>query len=328
MRLGSYTLRSHFLLAPIAGVTDLHFRRLALGLGAGLAPTELVSAEGLARGSARTLRYLERDPALERPFCVQLFGAEPERMVLGALAARDAGAEIIDINMGCPVPKVTRSGAGSALMLAPERAAKLVEAVATATGLPVTAKLRSGWEAGKINAPELSQLLEEAGAAAVAIHARTKSQGYGGTADWSVIARVKERVRIPVIGNGDVRSPADARRMFETTGCDAVMVGRAAIGNPWIFRELLGGPAPSREERHATVRAHLEAHVGHYESELAGLRSFRQTLAAYAAGLHGASLFRETIMTAEGLTEVLNAVDTFFLPNRSDSACALGKLCP
>src|SRR5581483_7472010 len=180
---------------------------------------------------------------------VQLFGGDPGQMAEAAVSAREAGAELIDINMGCPVPKVTRNCAGSALLQRPELAAQLVEAMAAKSRLPITVKIRAGWDASSINAPEMARRLEGAGAAAVALHARTRAQGYSGRADWGLIARVKQAVSIPVIGNGDVRSPADAARLMRQSGCDAVMVGRAALGYPWIFRELVGGEPPTAEER-------------------------------------------------------------------------------
>jgi len=258
--IGPHVLANPWILAPMAGVSEMPFRLLALELGAGLAPTELVSSAGLVRASARTRKYLRHGPE-ERPFTVQLFGGDPGLMAEAGLLARAAGAEVLDINMGCPVPKVTRNGAGSALLCHPERAAELVAALVRATGLPVTAKIRAGWDSTRINAPEVARALEGAGASAVALHPRTRAQGYSGAADWRLITAVKEAVRIPVIGNGDVRSPDDARRMREQTGCDAVMVGRAALGNPWIFRELGGGPPATALERCQLVARHFRAHL-------------------------------------------------------------------
>ena len=294
----------------MAGVSEMPFRVLAQELGAGLCPTELVSSAGLVRASARTRRYLRHDP-IERPFAVQLFGGDPAQMADAARLAREAGADILDINMGCPVPKVTRNGAGSALLCQPERAAEIVRAVGTA-GLPVTVKIRSGWDAARINAPEVAQALEAAGAAAIALHARTRAQGYSGVADWGLIARVKTAVRIPVIGNGDVRSVADARRLIAETGCDAVMIGRGALGNPWIFRELGGGAAPSAEERLALIARHFREQLAFVGDALHGVRQFRKHLLWYARGLRGASAFRSLAVTLEEPTEVLRALEGFF----------------
>jgi nifR3 family TIM-barrel protein len=295
----------------MAGVSERPFRVLAREMGASLAPTELVSAAGLIRNSGRSRKFLARDPS-ERPFCVQLFGGDAALMAEASIRAREAGADILDINMGCPVPKVTKNGAGSALLCHPERAAELVSAMRVASGLPVTVKIRAGWDSRSVNAPEVAQALEAAGAAAVALHARTRAQGYSGHSDWTLIARVKAAVRIPVIGNGDVRSPDDAARMMRETGCDAVMVGRAALGYPWIFRELRGGEAPTAEERCTVVRRHFEEHLELVGDELHGIRQFRKHLLWYARGLRGAAAFRSRAMTLEGRSEILDAVERFF----------------
>jgi nifR3 family TIM-barrel protein len=311
MQLGPFVLPTPYWLAPMASASEAPFRQIAMQMGASLAPTELLSAEGLARRSAPTLRLLRHDPALERPFCVQLFGSNPLRMAVAAKIAQDHGAQIVDLNMGCPVPKITRSGAGAALMRDPARAAAIVSAMARATGLPITVKIRSGWDSSTVNAPEVARALEEAGACAIAVHARTRAQGYGGAADWSVIARVRQAVKTAVIGNGDVADRAGAERMRSQTGCDAVMIGRAALGNPWIFRELLGGPPPTSEERRATVLRHLEAHLALYSSQQAGLHSFRQTLIWYARGLRGAGQFRSLITGLEELEKIREEIERF-----------------
>ncbi|MHB1845374.1 MAG: tRNA dihydrouridine synthase DusB [Deltaproteobacteria bacterium] len=310
LRLGPHALKNPWILAPMAGVSELPFRVIAKELGAALCPTELVSSAGLVRASARTKKYLRRDPS-ERPFCVQLFGGDPGQMAEAAAMAREAGADALDINMGCPVPKVTKNGAGSALLCQPERAAEIVRAVGTA-GLPVTVKIRAGWDASRVNAVEVALGLEGAGAAWVAIHARTRAQGYSGRADWSLIGKVKAALRIPVIGNGDVVRPLDARRMMAETGCDAVMIGRGALGNPWIFRELCGGPAPTPEERLALVLRHFDAHLAFVGDLGAGVRQFRKQLLWYAHGLRGASAFRQRAVTLDDPGEVRAAIEAFF----------------
>jgi nifR3 family TIM-barrel protein len=321
MQLGPHTLPNPWILAPMAGVSEMPFRSMALELGAGLCPTELVSSAGLVRASARTRKYL-RHSAIERPFCVQLFGGDAAQMSQAAWLAKAAGADILDINMGCPVPKVTRNGAGSALLCDPNRAAEIVRAVAVA-GLPVTAKIRAGWDQSRINAPEVAKALEGAGASAVALHPRTRAQGYSGSADWRLIARVKAAVRIPVVGNGDVKSPADARRMIAETGCDAVMIGRAALGNPWIFRELLGGAPASADERRAMVLRHFHEQIafvgGGTGDELHGVRNFRRHLLWYAHGLRGAAAFRSRAVTLDRADEVIEAVEAFF----GDEGCVV-----
>lgn len=311
-RLGPLLLKNRFILAPMAGVSEQPFRELALELGAGLAPTELVSANGLIRASARTAKYLRHGPT-EKPFIVQLFGGEPEVMAQAAVLAREAGADAIDINMGCPVPKVTRSGAGSALLCDPKRAASIVRACREATGLPVFAKIRAGWDANSLNFCEVGLALEEAGVAALALHPRTRAQGYSGRADWSRIAALKKALRhTPVVGNGDVCSREDARRMEEETGCDAVMVGRAALGNPWLFRELLGGAPPSPAERCALVLRHFEAHLAFVGREPEAVRQFRKHAGWYAHGLTGAAAFRARVNTLETAEPVREIVREFF----------------
>ncbi len=312
MRIGPYELKNRWILAPMAGISEMPFRTLAFRLGAALCPTELVSAEGLMRASNRTMRYLRFDPRWERPFSVQVFGGNADVLAEASKVARDHGAEIIDINMGCPVPKVTKSGSGCALMSDPARAGEVVAKIAAATGLPVTAKIRAGIDARSINCVEVGLALQDAGCEAVAIHPRTRTQGYAGSADWSLIKALKDALRIPVIGNGDVKSVADAHRMLEETGCDAVMIGRGALGNPWLFRELEGGPGPTAAERHELVMEHFEAHVAFCGDERRAVRQFRKHLGWYAKGLAGSSSFRSDAMQIEPAAELAAALDTYF----------------
>ena len=313
LALGPYQLRNPYVLAPMAGVSEMPFRVLAFKMGAALCPTELVSAQGLFRANSRTIRYLRHDKEIEKPYSLQIFGGEPEVMARAAQIGKEWGAQIIDINMGCPVKKVTKTGAGSALLCDPPRAARIVAQIREATSLPVTAKIRSGWDANSHNYIEVAGALEDAGCAALAIHPRTRAQGYSGFADWRAIAELKKRIRrMPIIGNGDVRSPADARRMRETTGCDFVMIGRAALGNPWIFRQLTGGQAPSVEERCATILLHLEQHIAFVGDERAAVRAFRKHLAWYAHGLRGAAAFRAEVNQLELADQVRFSVRRFF----------------
>src|SRR5215470_18027856 len=312
-RLGPFTLKNPWVLAPMAGVSEEPFRVLAFRMGAALCPTELVSAQGLMRANARTVRYLRHDAEVERPYSVQIFGGEPEVMDQAALVGKEWGAQIIDINMGCPVKKVTKSGAGSALLCDPPRAAAIVRAIREATGLPVTAKIRSGWDAQHRNYVEMAGALEEAGCVGLAVHPRTRAQGYAGQADWSVISDLRRHVRsMTLIGNGDVKAPADAVRMRETTGCDLEMIGRAALGNPWIFRQLEGGLPPSSQERCAMVLHHFEQHLKFVADELATVRSFRKHLAWYAHGLRGAAHFRAAVNQLQQVEQVREAVGGFF----------------
>ncbi|WP_309892249.1 tRNA dihydrouridine synthase DusB [Archangium sp.] len=313
LRIGPYTLPNPFILAPMAGVSEKPFRVIAFRMGAALCPTELVSAQGLMRVNQRTLKYLRFDPEVERPYSLQIFGGEPEAMARAAVIGKEYGARIIDINMGCPVKKVTKNGAGSALLCEPNRGADLVRAIHAATGLPVTCKIRSGWDAQSLNYLQVAEQLFEAGCAALAVHPRTRAQGYSGKADWGVIADLKRHFPDrPIIGNGDVKTPADARRMLETTGCDFVMIGRGALGNPWIFRELLGGPPATPEERRELVLEHLAAHTDFVGEPLAAVRSFRKHLAWYAHGLHGAAVFRSEVNRLDSPEEVRDAVRRFF----------------
>jgi nifR3 family TIM-barrel protein len=313
LRIGPYTLPNPFILAPMAGVSEKPFRVIAFRMGAALCPTELVSAQGLMRVNQRTLKYLRFDSKVERPYSLQIFGGEPEAMARAAVIGKEYGAQLIDINMGCPVKKVTKNGAGSALLCEPNRGADLVRAIHAATGLPVTCKIRSGWDAQSLNYLQVAGQLFEAGCAALAVHPRTRAQGYSGKADWGVIADLKRHFPDkPIIGNGDVKTPADARRMLETTGCDFVMIGRGALGNPWIFRELLGGPPATPEERRELVLEHLAAHIDFVGEPLAAVRSFRKHLAWYGHGLHGAAVFRSEVNQLDSPEEVRDAVRRFF----------------
>jgi len=292
-------------LAPLAGITDKSYRRLCRECGAALVYTEMVSAKALWYGDKNTARLLETCPE-EAPVAFQIFGSEPETMAFAAEGLDGRENTLLDVNMGCPVPKVVKNGDGSALMRDPDKAGRIMEAVCGVTKKPVTAKIRAGWDAESVNAVEVARVLEAAGAAMICVHGRTREQYYSGKADWSVIARVKEVVSIPVIGNGDVRSAADAARMMEQTGCDHVMVGRGALGNPWIFSEgeawpdALPPPAPREKAgmfiRHARLTAadkgeriailEMRKHAGWYFKGVPGssrLRARVNTIATLAA---------------------------------------------
>lgn len=327
LRIGPIPIRNPWILAPMAGVSEKPFRVLALEHGAGLAPTELISAKGLEYQNRRTRQYLDHSEK-EVPFCVQLFGGEPPSMAIAAEAAVKAGAHMLDINMGCPVKKVTKTGAGSALLCDMGRAGDVVKAMrrAVGDGVPVTAKIRAGWDAQNINCVEMGKRLEDAGVAAIAMHARTRAQGYSGKADWSLIAKLKAAVGVPVIGNGDVKSAADANRMLAETGCDFVMVGRAALGNPWIFRSLAAGtdlPAPSPRERMETIVRHLGEHVSFVGDETRAIRQFRQHIIWYSRGLAGGAAFRDAVMRQDQYRAVMDLCLAFFGGAEEDRSAAM-----
>ncbi|NLD59615.1 MAG: tRNA dihydrouridine synthase DusB [Clostridiales bacterium] len=302
-------------LAPMAGVTDAAARLLSFEQGASWAVSEMLSAKGFVYSNGRSEAIREllfRFPG-EGTCGLQLFGREPEFVAEAARRLEGAGFSFIDLNFGCPAPKITGNGEGSALMKEPVQIAKVVRAAADAVKFPVTVKIRSGWNPESVNAVEVAKICEDAGAKAIAVHARTRSQFYGGQADWSVIAAVKRAVKIPVFGNGDVRSGADAVRMLHETGCDRVIVGRAAEGNPWIFREIraaLTGEAyspPAFAERMATALRHLDLAVVLY-GEKKGVLEMRKHVAWYITGVPGAAKLREGVngvCEAEEVRELL-----------------------
>jgi len=317
MRIGPVQSDSPFLLAPLAGVSDSPFRRLAREQGASLVYTEMVSADGLVRGNQATLDYCAFDP-VERPIGIQLFGSNPEVM---ADAARrlcdlpdDRRPDLIDINMGCPVRKVVNRSAGAALLTDVPRLQRIVREMAAASSVPVTAKVRLGWDDGSRNVVDVSRALEDAGAAAVAIHARTRAEKFEGPAHWEMIADAKQAVSIPVIGNGDVRTREDAARMLADTGCDGVMIGRAAFGDPWVFRRLRAFhergetlPPPTASERLAAGLHHLALMVAQF-GELVASREMRKHVAWYIKGLPHSARVREQVNhtpTTEALAALL-----------------------
>ena len=308
-------------LAPMAGVTDAAMRLLCHEQGAAWAVSEMLSAKGwvFSGGKNRNAQdILARLPG-EGPAGLQLFGSEPEYIAEAARRLEHAGFQFFDVNFGCPAPKITGNGEGSAMMRDPVRLGAVVRALADATSLPVTVKIRAGWDAAHVNAPEVARICEDNGARAVAVHARTREQQYAGKADWRIIRAVKRAVSVPVFGNGDVRSGADALRMLDETGCDAVIVGRAAQGNPWIFREIAAAmrgktaPPPTPEERMAMAARHFRLEAQLYGEKLAVLQ-MRKHIAWYAHGMKGASRFRERInqlTTAEAVLAALREIDKF-----------------
>lgn len=314
--IGPIRLEHPVVMAPMAGVTDLPYRLIARELGAALVYSELVSAKGICYGSDRTLKLLETDEA-ERPVGLQIFGGEADVMVQAAMHVQEGQPDLLDINMGCPVPKVTRNDEGCALMLDPQRAGRLVGRVVEAVDLPVTVKIRKGWDDQHVTAPAVARELERAGVTAIAIHGRTREAFYTGSADWSIIREVKQAVDIPVIGNGDVTSPQDAARMLEETGCDAVMIGRACLGDPWIFRrvvrylqtgELL--PMPSARERLEMAMRHLRMAVD-FKGEYRAVREMRKPVAWYLKGISGSNRIKQRVQREEQAAIVLEVLADF-----------------
>ncbi|MDY0267705.1 tRNA dihydrouridine synthase DusB [Trichloromonas sp.] len=310
-------LANNIWLAPMAGISNLPYRRLMKAYGAGLVFTEMISANGLTRGGKQTLELLAstRD---ERPLGVQLFGEDPALLAEAAVLAQEY-ADLIDINLGCPVKKVVRSGAGSALLRDPPRIAAIVAAVRRATDLPLTIKIRSGWSLQSINYLETSRLAEAEGADAVTLHPRTRCQGFSGHSDWEHLRKLKETLRIPVIGSGDIYTADDALRMLRQTGCDAVMIGRGGYGNPWLIRDLKarfdGGPtppAPSPVDRMEVAFRHLRLHLETFGPRKT-LLDMRKHLCWYSRGLAEAATYRAAINHAQSLAEIEDMTRDFYL---------------
>jgi tRNA-dihydrouridine synthase B len=316
LSIGSIRLTNGTILAPLAGITNLPMRLLAKEGGAALVCSEMISANGLVHGSAKTVAMLRSTPA-ERPLSIQIFGADPAVMAEAARMVGAAGADILDINFGCSVRKVVKTGAGVALMRDPKRAEALLKAVRRVLAIPLTLKMRSGWTASGEQALEIARMAENCGVDAVTLHPRTAGQGFSGRADWSLIRRIREHLGIPVVGNGDIVVPEDALRMQRETGCAAVMIGRAAMGNPWIFGQIEAlwttgtYRAVTPAQRRLAMRRYAQATVAEY-GEAVGCRLLRSRLGWFVRGLRYGSRFREAIKHLESEAAALAVIDDFF----------------
>ena len=316
LKIGDLELGQGLVLAPMAGITDLSFRRIIKSFGADLVTSEMVSAEGLVRNRAST-RFLINSHPEEKPLAIQLFGSDPTVISEAARIVADEGADIIDLNMGCPVPKVLRQRAGAQLLRQPNKIKEIVEAVRRAVGIPLTVKTRSGWSKSQINILEVARAVEDGGADAITIHPRTAKQGFSGKADWHLISQIKQAVTIPVIGNGDVTRPEQVSEMKQLTGCNGVMIGRGAMGNPWLFKQakqLARGERvsiPSVRERFEIMGRHLDL----YKECFAGRQSLsgiRSRLMWYSKGLRGSARLRAALSGCRDLETMIKVCEDFF----------------
>lgn len=315
MYIGNVQIQNNVFLAPMAGVTDMPFRLICKEYGCGLTYTEMASTKAFFYSHSKTQEITNLN-ILERPAAVQIFGHEPEVMAYTAQGLCSQGVDIIDINMGCPTPKIVKNSEGSALMLEPKLAEKIISAVVKVSNVPVTVKMRRSWDdkGNGVNATELAKIAEQSGAQAVAVHGRTREQFYSGKADWQIINDVKKNVEIPVIGNGDIEKPEDAKRMLETTGCDAVMIGRAAQGNPWIFSRTINYletgkllSEPTAKERISMALRHFDEMLK-YKGDHVGLCEMRKHIGWYIKGLRNAASMREKIVRLEKPEEVIRVL--------------------
>lgn len=315
MKIGNIDINKFASLAPMAGVTDRAFREICSLFGVAYFTSEMISAKGLIYNSQKTFRMLERSES-ESPFAIQLFGNDPEDFKKAVYLLSESKPDVIDINMGCPATKIVKENSGSALMKDPKLCGEIVKATVNESKVPVTVKIRSGWNKNSINAVEVAKICEYNGASAVTVHGRTKEQGYSGLSDLEIIKSVKDSVKIPVIGNGDVVDGATAKRMKEYTGCDIIAVGRGAMGNPWIFSEINSAfdnetlfIRPTLSERAEIMKLHIEK-LCRYKGESVGLKESRKHIACYIKGISGASYFRKLAFDAKTKDELINICDS------------------
>ncbi len=316
LTIGKLHLKNWLILAPMSGKTNLPFRLIIKKMGAGLVITEMISAAGLCRGQAKTHSYFVSHPA-ERPVAAQLFGSEPETMATSARIVAEKGMDIVDINMGCPVKKVVKTGSGAALMRDTKKAAKIISAARQNTSLPLTVKIRAGWSPEEANALEIAKIIEDSGADGISIHPRFASQGFSGKADWTLIARIKKALKIPVIGSGDITEPSLALKMRSVTSCDGVMIGRAALSNPWIFKQILdmeergSFTIPDLGDRYRLITEHYSLLI-EYLGENRASDVMRGLLLLYTKSLPNRKFLRDLISEIDGREKLISVLDKYF----------------
>lgn len=324
LTIGTLHLKNWLIMAPMSGKTNLPFRLIVKKMGAGLVITEMISAIGLSRGQAKTQAFLESHPS-ERPVGAQLFGSDPDTMALSAQIVAEKGLDIVDINMGCPVKKVIKTGSGAALMREPKRVEKILSAVRKSSPIPLTVKIRAGWSPEEANALEVASIIEDSGADGITVHPRFASQGFYGNADWTLIAKIKKVVNIPVIGSGDITRPSLALKMRSETNCDGVMIGRAALTNPWIFKQILDMKnkgtfeVPSLDERYQLIMDHYSLLIEYFRENRA-TRIIKGLLLLYTKGLPNRRLLRGFIPEIDGREKLISILNKYFGSIREEMA--------